>query len=78
MPSRSSPTNVAAESGPPPSRSRRTSADPTITPSASAHTAAAYIGGGVRLLIPLGIIAVVFAVGLWFFNREAPRIAERL
>jgi len=44
----------------------------------SAHTAATYIGGGVRLLIPLGIIAVVFAVGLWFFNREAPRIAERL
>jgi ABC-2 type transport system permease protein len=44
----------------------------------SAHSAAVYIGGSVRLLIPLGIIAIVFALGLWFFNREAPRIAERL
>jgi ABC-2 type transport system permease protein len=37
-----------------------------------------YIGGSVRLLIPLGIIAAVFVLGLWFFNREAPRIAENL
>ena len=44
----------------------------------SAHSAAVYIGGAVRLLIPLGIVALVFALGLWFFNREAPRIAERL
>ncbi|HEV2982114.1 MAG TPA: ABC transporter permease [Solirubrobacteraceae bacterium] len=44
----------------------------------SAHSAATYIGGAPRLLIPLGIIALVFALGLWFFNREAPRIAERL
>ena len=44
----------------------------------SAHSAATYIGGPVRLLIPIGIIAFVFALGLWFFNREAPRIAERL
>jgi ABC-2 type transport system permease protein len=44
----------------------------------SAHSAAAYIGGGLRLLIPLGIVALVFAIGLWFFHREAPRIAERL
>jgi ABC-2 type transport system permease protein len=44
----------------------------------SAHSAAVYIGGSVPLLIPLGIIAIVFALGLWFFNREAPRIAERL
>ncbi len=44
----------------------------------SAHSAAVYIGGSVRLLIPLGITAIVFALGLWFFNREAPRIAERL
>jgi ABC-2 type transport system permease protein len=44
----------------------------------SAHSAAVYIGGSVRLLIPLGITALVFALGLWFFNREAPRIAERL
>jgi len=44
----------------------------------SAHSAAVFIGGSIRLLIPLGIIALVFAVGLWFFNREAPLIAERL
>lgn len=37
-----------------------------------------WIGGSVRLLIPLGIIVGAFAVGLWFFNREAPRIAENL
>jgi len=46
--------------------------------SPSIHSAAVYIGGTVRLLIPLGITALVFVVGLWFFNREAPRIAERL
>jgi len=44
----------------------------------SAHDAATYIGGGVRLLIPLGIVSLAFGLGLWFFNREAPRIAERL
>jgi ABC-2 type transport system permease protein len=44
----------------------------------AAHGAATEIGGAVRLLIPLGIIAGVFALGLWFFNREAPRIAENL
>jgi ABC-2 type transport system permease protein len=43
-----------------------------------AHGAAVYIGGVARLLIPLGIIATVFALGLWFFNREAPRIAENI
>jgi ABC-2 type transport system permease protein len=43
-----------------------------------APTAAAAAGGTVRLLIPLGIIAAMFALGLWFFNREAPRIAENL
>lgn len=42
------------------------------------HSAAVVIGGAVRLLIPLGIIAGTFALGLWFFNREAPRIAENL
>jgi ABC-2 type transport system permease protein len=44
----------------------------------TAPDAAALIGGTVRLLIPLGIIALTFGLGLWFFNREAPRIAERL
>jgi ABC-2 type transport system permease protein len=37
-----------------------------------------WIGGTARLLIPLGIIVGAFASGLWFFNREAPRIAENL
>jgi ABC-2 type transport system permease protein len=46
--------------------------------SPSLGTAADYLGGTVRLLIPLGIIAVVFVVGLWFFNREAPRISENI
>jgi ABC-2 type transport system permease protein len=35
-------------------------------------------GGGLRFLVPLAIIAAVFALGLWVFNREAPRIAENL
>ena len=36
------------------------------------------IGGPGPILIPIVIIVGVFAVGLWFFNREAPRIAENL
>lgn len=44
----------------------------------SAHGAAFYIGGTVRLLIPLAIIGAVLGLGLWFFNREAPRIAENI
>jgi ABC-2 type transport system permease protein len=44
----------------------------------NAPTAAAAIGGTVRLLIPLGIIALVAGLGFWYFNREAPRIAEDL
>ena len=41
-------------------------------------SAAFAIGGGVRLLIPLGLILVIFAFGVWLFTREAPRIAENL
>jgi ABC-2 type transport system permease protein len=44
----------------------------------TAHSAARVIGGSVRLVLPLGIIAAVAALGVWFFNREAPRIAENL
>jgi ABC-2 type transport system permease protein len=44
----------------------------------SAHNVAVEIGGTVRLLIPLTIIVGVFTLGVWFFNREAPRIAENL
>jgi len=36
------------------------------------------IGGPAWLLVPLAISALVFALGLWVFNREAPRIAENL
>jgi ABC-2 type transport system permease protein len=44
----------------------------------NAPTAAEQIGGGVRLLIPLAVVFAVFALGLWVFMREAPRIAENL
>jgi ABC-2 type transport system permease protein len=43
-----------------------------------APTTAQVMGGRVWLLIPLAIIAALFLLGLWVFNREAPRIAERL
>jgi ABC-2 type transport system permease protein len=36
------------------------------------------LGGAVRLLIPMAIIVGAFALGLWMFNRESPRIAEHL
>lgn len=36
------------------------------------------IGGASRLLIPLAIVVGTFLLGLWVFNREAPRIAEEL
>ena len=41
-------------------------------------SAAAGIGGTVRLLIPLGIIALLLVVGYRVFSRQAPRIAEDL
>lgn len=44
----------------------------------AAPSAARAIGGNARLLLPFGIIAGLFAIGLWFFNREAPRISENL
>lgn len=44
----------------------------------TAPSAATEIGGAIRLLVPLGIILVVFLFGLWFFRREAPTIAEQL
>jgi ABC-2 type transport system permease protein len=43
-----------------------------------APTAAEAIGGGTRLLIPLAVVLVAFALGTWVFMREAPRIAENL
>jgi ABC-2 type transport system permease protein len=44
----------------------------------TAPDVAAELGGAVRLLIPLTVIVGAFALGLWAFNREAPRIAEHL
>jgi hypothetical protein len=31
-----------------------------------------------RLLVPIGLIVAAVVVGFWYYNREAPRIAERL
>ncbi|HMJ94737.1 MAG TPA: ABC transporter permease [Thermoleophilaceae bacterium] len=44
----------------------------------TAPDVAAALGGTVRLLIPLAVIIGAFALGLWMFNRESPRIAEHL
>lgn len=44
----------------------------------TAPSSAEMIGADARLLIPLGLVVLVFCVGLWMFNREAPRIAENL
>jgi ABC-2 type transport system permease protein len=43
-----------------------------------APSVVAALGGAPRLVIPLGIIFALFAIGLWYFNREAPLISERL
>jgi ABC-2 type transport system permease protein len=44
----------------------------------NAPSAADLLGATWKLVIPLGIVVAVFLLGLWFFNREAPRIAENL
>jgi ABC-2 type transport system permease protein len=44
----------------------------------SAPSAAAAAGGLPRLLIPTAVVLGAFALGLWFFNREAPIVAEEL
>ncbi len=44
----------------------------------SAPSAVRAIGGEGRLLIPFAIVFGLFALGLWYFNREAPRISENL
>ena len=36
------------------------------------------LGSWTALLEPLALVAVIFAVGFWVFNREAPHIAEDL
>ncbi|HET8821485.1 MAG TPA: ABC transporter permease [Thermoleophilaceae bacterium] len=45
---------------------------------ADAPTAVDVLGGWPRLAIPLAIVAAIFALGLWVFTRETPRIAENL
>jgi ABC-2 type transport system permease protein len=44
----------------------------------SAPSAAAAAGGSARLLIPAVLIFGVAALGFWYFDREAPRMAEDL
>jgi len=44
----------------------------------SAPSLSTAMGSPALVAIPLAVIAVVFAAGLWTFNREAPRIAENL
>jgi ABC-2 type transport system permease protein len=39
---------------------------------------ATYMGGAVWLLVPLGLIVVIWVLGFWVFSREAPRVAEEL
>jgi ABC-2 type transport system permease protein len=46
---------------------------PGATPSAVAA-----LGGTAEVLIPLAIVVFVFLLGIWVFNREAPRISENL
>jgi ABC-2 type transport system permease protein len=43
------------------------------------NPSAAYaIDGASHLLIPLFFVVAIFGLGVWFFNREAPRISENL
>jgi ABC-2 type transport system permease protein len=44
----------------------------------NAPSAAEAIGGYAALLIPIGVIVAVFALGFWVFQRETPHIAENL
>jgi len=44
----------------------------------SAPTTADVLGSRWLLLVPFGLIVLAFVVGAWYFQREAPRIAEDL
>lgn len=44
----------------------------------SAPSAAVAIGAGWRLVIPLAVVFLTLAFGVWLFHRETPRIAENL
>jgi ABC-2 type transport system permease protein len=54
------------------SQMRHAVVDPTAPSITDAFQRGAYV------LIPLGIIFGTFALGLWFFERESPRVAENL
>jgi ABC-2 type transport system permease protein len=41
-------------------------------------SAGALLGSSAALLVPIGIVLAVFALGFWVFNRLAPRVAEDL
>jgi len=43
-----------------------------------APTGITLIGGWQWLPVPVGIVALIFVLGLWVFARETPRIAENL
>jgi ABC-type polysaccharide/polyol phosphate transport system ATPase subunit/ABC-type polysaccharide/polyol phosphate export permease len=47
-----------------------------IDPSAPTWVAAS--GGVVHALIPVAVVCVTFAIGLWVFHRESPTVAENL
>lgn len=53
-------------------QTRHALVDPT------APTAAAAAGGTLNLLVPAALIAGIFALGFYVFNKQAPRIAEEL
>jgi ABC-type polysaccharide/polyol phosphate transport system ATPase subunit/ABC-type polysaccharide/polyol phosphate export permease len=44
----------------------------------TAPSAAMAIGGPVRLLIPLAVVAAIGVAGFWIFRRESPLVAENL
>ena len=43
-----------------------------------APSAAAAAGGVAWLAVPIGLTLALLAFGFWYFNREAPRVAEEL
>jgi ABC-2 type transport system permease protein len=44
----------------------------------SAATAHGVAGSWALLAVPIGLVLAILVVGFWYFNREAPRIAEEL
>jgi ABC-type polysaccharide/polyol phosphate export permease len=43
-----------------------------------AWSAGEILGSWTALLEPLGLVAAIFVLGFWYFNRQAPHIAEEL